>query len=73
MRARSFAGNVANLKLDDSAIANLEKVAGVGNLESALKLVQSLEQQRRIFLFTTAGNEVVKDVNDFNAFVESWK
>ena len=63
----------ANLKLDDSAIVNLEKVAGVGNLESALKLVQSLEEQRRIFLFTTEGNEVVKDVNDFNAFVESWR
>lgn len=62
----------ANLKLNEFAIANLEKVAGVGSLESALKLVQSLEQQRRIFLFTTEGNEVVKDVNDFNAFVESW-
>ena len=62
----------AHLKLNEAAIVNLEKVAGVGSLESALKLVQSLEQQRRIFLFTTEGNEVVKDVNDFNVFVESW-
>ena len=62
----------AHLKLNEAAIVNLEKVAGVGSLESALKLVQSLEQQRRIFLFTTEGNEMVKDVNDFNAFVESW-
>lgn len=62
----------ANLKLNELAIANLEKVEGVGSLESALKLVQALEQQRRIFLFTTEGKGSVKDINDFNAFVESW-
>jgi SPX domain protein involved in polyphosphate accumulation len=62
----------ANLKLKPSAIDNLEKVAGVGSLDAALKLVQSLEKQRRVFLFTTEGNEVVKDINEFNDFVNSW-
>lgn len=63
----------ANIKLKPSAIDSLEKVAGVGNLTSALNLVATFTKQRRVFLFTTEGNEVVKDINQFNEFVNSWR
>lgn len=63
----------ANLRLKPSAIDNLEKVAGVGSLSAALELVKALEENRRIFLFTTEGEEVLKDLNEFDEFVNSWK
>ena len=63
----------ANLKLKTSTIASLEKIAGVGNLESALTMVSTWTEQRRVFLFTTEGDEVLKDINEFNDFVDSWK
>jgi hypothetical protein len=63
----------ANLKLKSNTIQNLEKVAGVGDLKSALQLVQSLPEQRRIFLFTTEAENALRDTDEFRTFVNSWK
>ena len=63
----------ANLKLKPSAIDSLEKIAGVGNLESALRMVSTWTEERRVFLFTTEGDEFLKDINEFHDFVNSWR
>ena len=63
----------ANLKLKEDAWMNIEKVAGVGDLDSAFRLVESLEDQRRVFLFTTESEWVVNDIDAFKTFVNSWK
>ena len=63
----------ANLKLKSSTINSLDKIAGVGDLESALKMISTWTEQRRVFLFTTEGDESLRDINEFNDFVNSWK
>ena len=63
----------ANLKLKPSAIDSLEKIAGIGNLESALRMVSTWTEERRVFLFTTEGDEFLKDINEFHDFVNSWR
>ena len=44
-----------NIKMDEEDIFNTEKVAGVGDVKSALDMLCSFEPARRVFLFTTEG------------------
>jgi hypothetical protein len=62
----------ANVKLNPVAIDNLEKVAGVGDVQSAIQLVSGMDDARRVFLFTTEGDNALRDMNEFNSFRENW-
>lgn len=59
-----------NLKIKVTAIEELDKVAGVGDLQSALEFVKALGEERRVFLFTTEGDSLLKDLSEFKSFIE---
>ena len=56
-----------------SIIDGMENVLGAGDLSDALKIVLSLEQKRRVFIFTTEGDSVIKDMNEFGDFLDQHK
>lgn len=58
-----------NVKMSGEDIFNLEKVAATGDLESAIKIVASFENARRVFLFTTEGETAFNEVNKFQEYI----
>jgi len=62
-----------NIKMKGSIIDGMENVLGAGDLSDALKIVLSLEQKRRVFIFTTEGDSVIKDMNEFGDFLDQHK
>ena len=63
----------ANIKLKSETFENLDKVAGVGDVDSAFQFVQSFEEQRRVFLFTTEGEHTIADLDAFMNYTKMWK
>jgi len=62
--------NEGGVKLSGKKIYSLDKVAGAGDLESALKMVHSFEDARRVFLFTTEGDTIHQDFEYLNNFIQ---
>jgi len=58
-----------SVKMSGEAIFNLEKVAATGDLDSAMKIVASFDDARRVFLFTTEGDTSLSDLNKFQAYI----
>ncbi len=58
-----------NVKLSAEEIHSIEKVAGTQDLQSALQLLQSFENARRVFLFTTEGPTALKEMDQLHAFI----
>lgn len=56
-----------SVKMDEEDIYHTEKVAGVGDVNSALDMLCSFEPARRVFLFTTEG-EVAR--SEFDLLLE---
>lgn len=61
--------NQGSVKMSGEAIFNLEKVAATGDLDSAMKIVASFDDARRVFLFTTEGDTSLSDLNKFQAYI----
>lgn len=55
--------------LDPEDIHQTEKVAGVGDLKSALDLIHAFKNGRRVFLFTTEGDGVLSDLNLLHTYI----
>ena len=62
-----------SVKLKEGVVTGLENVIGVGDVPNALKIALSLEKKRRVFLFTTEGDSVIRDLNEFGAFINQYK
>lgn len=58
-----------NVKLSAEDIFNIDKVVGTGDVESALKVVRSFEDARRVFLFTTEGESAFAEINRLEEFI----
>lgn len=59
-----------NVKLSAEEIFTIDKVAGMGDVKSSLDLVRSLEDARRVFLFTTEGEASQDDLNLLEAYIQ---
>ena len=59
----------SNVKLSGEEVFTIDKVVGAGDVESALKVVRSFEDARRVFLFTTEGSSSLRDINQFQEFI----
>jgi hypothetical protein len=57
------------VKLQGDEIHFIDRVAGTGDVEDALKLVQSFEEARRVFLFTTEGHEAHAELKTLEDFI----
>lgn len=51
-----------NVKLSVDQIFTIDKVAGAGDVQASLDLVNSFEDARRVFLFTTEGPGIHEDL-----------
>jgi len=51
-----------NVKLDNEEIYTIDKVAGAGDVHASLELVRSFEDARRVFLFTTEGEDATEEL-----------
>lgn len=58
-----------SIKLQAEEIFAIEKVAGTGDVSSALNLVKSFEDGRRVFLFTTEGETSVRDIEQLREHI----
>lgn len=58
-----------SVKLQAEEIGAIEKVAGTGDVWSALDLVKSFEDGRRVFLFTTEGETAPMDINQLREYI----
>lgn len=59
------------VKLDGEEIFAIDKVAGTGDVWSALDLVKSFEDGRRVFLFTTEGEVSLRDIDQLREYIRS--
>jgi hypothetical protein len=59
-----------SVKLSGEEIYTIDKVAGTGNVKASLDLVRSFEDARRVFLFTTEGEEAHEEVNLLEAYIQ---
>lgn len=58
-----------NVKMKGEDIFSIEKVAATGDVKSALEIVATLEDARRIFLFTTDGQSALSDINNLQDYI----
>lgn len=57
------------VKLQGDEIHLIDRVAGTGDVEDALRLVQSFEESRRVFLFTTEGQDAHAELKKLEDFI----
>jgi len=57
------------VKLTAEDIHSIDKVAGTQDVQSALELLRSFKNARRIFLFTTDGDTALRDLNHLHNYL----
>ncbi|MCR9172123.1 MAG: hypothetical protein NXI10_06510 [bacterium] len=60
-----------NVKLSGEEIYTIEKVAGTGDVTSALDLVRSFENARRVFLFTSEGENAQEELETLEKYIHN--
>ncbi|XOV69249.1 MAG: hypothetical protein ACFHU9_08695 [Fluviicola sp.] len=58
-----------NVRLSGEEIYTIDKVAGVGGVKASLDLVRSFENARRVFLFTTEGEEAHEELELLEEYI----
>lgn len=59
-----------NVTLSGEEIHTIDNVAGTGDVKTSLDLVRSFEDARRVFLFTTEGEESRAELNLLEAYIQ---
>lgn len=58
-----------NVSWTDEAIQNIENIAGVGDMDSAIMIINSLESKKRVLFFTTEGGDAEENMYKFKEYI----
>ena len=60
-----------NVKLSGEEIYKIDNVSGVGDVQTSLDLVRSFEDARRVFLFTTEGENAEEEIITLENYIHN--